>query len=243
MSKFSPADFLVVSMARQIRDRTAVATGVLSWLPMLAIALARATHAPRLTYLNCAGAINPRLRPLPASSTDAALLRRNPYCLRLTDLWEQAAAGRLDLMFFGFAQLDARGESNLSRLAGLNGRARKLPGVAGAFALRQLVAKPVLFCGRHTCRSFVPRVDAVTTVATRKPATVVTDLGVFRLAEGTLEIASLHPTATLNQVEAQTGFPVRRPRRVRPTPPPSPRERRALQELDAKKIRNRYVER
>lgn len=242
MSQFSLADFLVVSMARHIPDRAMVATGVFSWLPMLAIALARETHAPRLTYLNCAGAINPALHPLPISSTDVDLLRNNPYCLRLTDLWELAARGRLERMFFGFAQLDAEGNTNLSRLAGRDGRSRKLPGVAGAFALRQLVKKPLLFCGRHRRSAFVPRVDAVTTVAAGKPVTLVTNLGVFRRAKGGLVVVSLHPTASFADVEARTGFPVRRSPRIRYTRAPSRREWRALQELDPQKIRNRYVE-
>lgn len=242
MNQPTRADYLVLALARQIPAQGAVATGVLSWLPMLAIAVARATHAPELTYLNCAGAINPALRPLPPSSTHASLLRQNPYCLRLTDLWEFAARGAVDVMFFGFAQLDSRGNTNLTLLNGNNGRPRKLPGVAGAFALRQLVRRPVLFTPRHSASAFVPRVDAVTTVAARNPSTVVTDLGVFRLSHGKLEVVSLHPTVGLDEVAAKTGFPVRPVRRLRRTAPPSRADRRALEELDSNKIRNRYTE-
>src|SRR5262245_9761303 len=51
------ADRLLVEMSRSIADGEVVASGVASALAMLAIALARATHAPRLTYLNCVGAV------------------------------------------------------------------------------------------------------------------------------------------------------------------------------------------
>lgn len=242
MNQPTRADSFIVSLARLIPDRAVVATGVLSWLPMLAIALARATHAPRLTYLNCAGALDPPLAPLPPSSTDAGLLRANPYCLRLTDLWEFAARGALDVMFFGFAQLDPRGNTNLSLLNASNGRPRKLPGVAGALALRQLVRRPVLFTPRHSASAFVPRLDAVTTVAAANPTTVVTDLGVFRLSRGALDPVSLHPSVGLKEVEEKTGFPLRAVRRPRRSPPPSRQERQALEKLDPQKIRDRYLQ-
>src|SRR2546426_8818175 len=59
---------LVVEMARCIADRDVVATGVASALPMLAVALARATPAPRLTYINCVGALHPDIRSASPSS-------------------------------------------------------------------------------------------------------------------------------------------------------------------------------
>lgn len=242
MNRPSRGDSLVLSMARHIPNGATVVTGVLSWLPMLAIGVARATHAPDLTYLNCAGAIDPPLRTVPPSSTDVRLLTDIPYCLRLTDLWELAARGRIDVMFFGFAQLDGDGNTNLSRLAGANGRPRKLPGVAGAFTLRQLVKKPVLFSARHSLSTFVRRVDAVTTLAPRHPVSLVTDLGVFRLAGGQLDMVCVHPSVTLDEVGEKTGFPVRCPRRLRTAAPPSGREWRALEKLDPRKIRNRYVQ-
>ncbi len=241
MRKPSPADFLVVAMARQIANAATVATGLLSWLPMLAIAVARATHAPELTYLNCSGAINPVMRSLPPSSTDVTLLKNNPYCLRLTDLWEFAARGRIDVMFFGFAQLDRNGNTNLSLLQGPNGPSRKLPGVAGAYALRQLVKNPVLFSARHSPSSFVRRVDNVTTVAASNPVLLVTELGVFRLVGGALHVVSLHPPGSINEAKAKTGFPVRRPPRLRYTSQLSRRERLALDKFDPGKIRDRYV--
>lgn len=242
MSHLSRADFLVLSMARAIQDGVTVATGLLSWLPMLAIALARETHAPALKYLNCAGAIGPLLRALPASSTDARLLTDNPYCLRLTDLWDLAARRRIEVMFFGFAQLDGSGRTNLSHLRRRNGHLHKLPGVAGAFALRQLVKTPVLFSPRHSALALVPHVDAVTTVATRDSALLVTDLGVFQLARRRLDVVSLHPTVSLEEVKEKTRFALRCPGHPRTTPPPSAREWRALEKLDPRTIRNRFVE-
>ncbi len=66
------ADRLVAQMAAEIDDGGVVATGVASPLAVLAIAVARATHAPRLTYLACVGSLNPNVTRLYGSSEDLA---------------------------------------------------------------------------------------------------------------------------------------------------------------------------
>jgi glutaconate CoA-transferase subunit A len=52
----APVDRLIVGMARRIADGDLVVTGLASALPLLAVAVARATHARQLTYVNCVGA-------------------------------------------------------------------------------------------------------------------------------------------------------------------------------------------
>src|SRR5207245_9256334 len=54
-------DQLVVGMARAIADGDVVTTGLASALPMLAVALAKASHAPRARYINCVGAVDPEI--------------------------------------------------------------------------------------------------------------------------------------------------------------------------------------
>ena len=68
------ADTVVAWMAGQIEDGAVVATGVASPLAILAIAVARATHAPNLTYVACVGSLDPVLSHLHPSSEDLAYL-------------------------------------------------------------------------------------------------------------------------------------------------------------------------
>ena len=62
------SDLMAVALARTIRDGEVVAQGVDSLLASLAILLARATHAPSLTWITVAGGVNPAPRSLPESS-------------------------------------------------------------------------------------------------------------------------------------------------------------------------------
>lgn len=93
------AEALVAAMAAEIRDGDVVATGVASPLAILAIAVARATHAPKLTYLACVGAVNPDVRRLYASSEDLAYLEGRRGEMSIPDLFDHARRGRIDIIF------------------------------------------------------------------------------------------------------------------------------------------------
>src|SRR5260221_12942151 len=95
------ADTVVALMARQIDAGAVVATGVASPLAILAIALARATHAPHLTYLSCVGAMDPDVRRLFRSSEDLAYLEGRRAEVSIPDLFDHARRGRIDVVFFG----------------------------------------------------------------------------------------------------------------------------------------------
>ena len=128
----TPAETLVAAMAREIEDGAVVATGVASPLAILAIAVARATHAPRLTYIACVGALDPEIRTLHPSSEDLGYLDGRSGEVTIPELFDHARRGRIDLMFFGAAEVDAAGDTNLSCAGALDRPRVKFPGVAGA---------------------------------------------------------------------------------------------------------------
>ena len=111
---YTRAECVVAAMARQIEDGMVIATGVASHLAILAIATARATHAPRLSYLACVGSLDPALDRLHPSAESLAYLEGRSGEITIPDLFDHARRGRIDVMFFGAAEVDARGDTNLS---------------------------------------------------------------------------------------------------------------------------------
>lgn len=221
-------DTMLSAMARLIRNGDVVTTGVASLLPMLAVVLAKETHAPELTYLNCVGAVNPEWTELPHTSVEPTLLPGAAF-IRLDEIWEMANQGRVDLMFFGAFQIDARGRTNLHRLRS----GRKLPGIAGASTMRRKVKRPVLFTTRHDRRTFVEGVDAVTTSARGDETTqVVTPLGILSLGAMESRIDSLLAGRTLQEIRDRTGFPLTTLDTLETLAPPSREEVEALDRLD-----------
>jgi glutaconate CoA-transferase, subunit B len=210
----SAADRLIWRMAGEIADGAVVATGVASPLAVLAIALARATHAPRLTYLACVGSLNPAVSRLFGSSEDLAYLAGRSGEVTIPDLFDHARRGRVDNIFFGAAEVDGAGRTNLSAIGSLAQPAVKFPGVAGACTLRRWCRRPVLVVPRQTKRSLVARVAICSTEDAARPTRLLTDLATFTVGGAAASVPdapgavleAIEPGVALDHVRARTGF-------------------------------------
>src|SRR6185295_6521107 len=182
------ADRLIVGMARRIQDGDVVVTGLASALPMLAVAVARATHAPRLTYINCVGAVDPEVTTALPTSVDPRLLESASARLVVSDFFDMARRGRIDVMFFGAAQVDAASRMNLSCIGDPLRPKVKLPGPAGSTSIRPFVRKVVVLVPRHAPRVLVERVDFASSVPSdrNQETWIVSDLALLRLEAGRL---------------------------------------------------------
>ena len=201
----SPADRLIWRMAIEIADGAVVATGVASPLAVLAIALARATHAPRLTYLACVGSLNPAVSRLYGSSEDLAYLAGRSAEVSIPDLFDHARRGRIDTVFFGAVEVDGAGRTNLSATGSLARPTVKFPGVAGACSLRRWCKRPVIVVPRQTRRALVARV-AVRSTDDARPTRLLTELATFTLARSGATLEAIAPGVALDDVRARTGF-------------------------------------
>lgn len=199
------ADRLIFQMACEIEDGAVVATGVASPLAVLAIALARATHAPRLTYLACVGSLNPQVSRLFGSSEDLAYLAGRAGEVSIPDLFDHARRGRIDNVFFGAVEVDAFGRTNLSAAGSLAHPTVKFPGVVGACSLRRWCKRPVLVVPRQSRRSLVERV-AVRSTEDERRTRLLTDLGVFTVGAGGAVLEAIAPGVAVDAIRARTGF-------------------------------------
>src|SRR5918998_3299270 len=96
MRDLQPADLMAVAMARLLRDGETVFHGVASPLPMVAILLAKRTHAPDLVYVNITGSVDPTPVRLPRSTVAPQPLAGTPVLLTLADVFDLSARGGLD---------------------------------------------------------------------------------------------------------------------------------------------------
>ena len=234
------ADRFVWQMAAQIDDGAVVATGVASPLAVLAIAVARETHAPRLTYLACVGSLNPRVTRLHRSSEDLAYLDGRAGEITIPDLFDHARRGRVDLIYFGAAQLDALGRTNLTAAGTLAAPTAKFPGVVGACSLRRWCKRPIIIVPRQTRRALVPRVAVRSTEDDRRTR-VLTDLGQFSVGPGGAVLEAVAPHTSLDTIEARTGFAFTIADALEVIPDPAPDERDVIAALDPDGLRFELV--
>jgi glutaconate CoA-transferase, subunit B len=230
----STADLMAVCLSRCLRDGERAFHGVVSPLPMVAIMLAKRTHAPHLIYLNTGGSVDPEPGELPLSTADPALFAGTPAMFDLIDLFDLSARGGLDVVFHSGIQIDRAGRINLSALGDDYKRPKvRLPGGAGSAHLMPTAKRVILWRTRHDRRTFVDHVDFVT--ASGNVDRVVTPLCVFRGGGDELQLESIHPSVTFEQVQAATDWPLS-PAAVTPTPTEA--ELAALQAVDPNRVRD-----
>jgi acyl CoA:acetate/3-ketoacid CoA transferase beta subunit len=155
----------------------------------------------------------------------------------------------------GAAQLDRRGNQNLSAIGDRARPTRQLLG-ARAAATNTVNHATSYWIARHTPRVFVDRVDVVTGLGTDRAhalgaagrfhdvRAIVTDLAVLDLSGpgGTLALVSVHPGVTVDSVAAATACALHVPTSVATTRLPDPDELQLIRErLDPRGLRHREV--
>src|SRR6059036_3631889 len=241
------SELLAVVAARELRDDTTVFAGV--GVPLLAAALARARHAPRLTLVIEGGIIGPEIAPgqLPISTNEMRAGRRAQMLPGITDAFLFAQRGFVDVGFMGGAQIDQYGNINTTAIGDYWKPKVRLPGTGGANDIASL-CREVIIVTAHEKRRFVPRVDFVTSPSwvrgdgSRRAAgllfggvsRVVTTLGIlgFDPDSKRMRIEATHPGVSTDTVRGNTGFPLLEAPRVEVTEPPSDDELAMLRALD-----------
>ncbi|HBH01592.1 MAG TPA: CoA-transferase [Candidatus Rokubacteria bacterium] len=219
-------------------------------VPLLAAALARRRHAPRLTLVIEGGIIGPEIAPgrLPISTNEMRAGRRATMLPGITDAFLFAQRGFVDVGFMGGAQIDRYGNLNTSTIGADYWKPTvRLPGTGGANDIASL-CREVIIVTPHEKRRFVPRVDFLTSpgwlagdgsraaagLLFGRVSRVVTTLGVlgFDPATRCMRIEATHPGVSADTIRANTGFELGQAERVETTEPPSDDELLMLRALD-----------
>src|SRR5437879_9788760 len=211
---------MTVSAARALRNGMTCFVGI--GLPSAAANLARATHAPDLVLIYESGTIGAKPAQLPLSIGDGVLAETADAVVSVPEIfnyWLQP--GRIDVGFLGAAQIDKFGNINTTVIGGdyRNPKVR-LPGAGGAPEIAAS-CREVIVVVRQSARSFVERVDFVTSVGYGSgpgdrerlgltgagPQKIITDLGVLAPGPETLAspLTGLYPAASAAAAQARTG--------------------------------------
>jgi glutaconate CoA-transferase, subunit B len=242
-ARYTPAEMMIVASARQLAGERVCFVGV--GPPNIACNLAKRTVAPDLELVYESGVFGAVPARLPLSIGDPTLVTGAALVTNQFELFAYyLQAGLIDVGFLGASQIDRFGNINTT-IIGEYGRPKvRLPGSGGACEIA-INAKKVFVIMPQSRRSFVERIDFTTSpghLGGRRPSgwgggpsVVVTDLAVYRFAEGTgeMEVATLHPGVTLDQVRDAAQWDLRIAGDLTDTPAPTDDELRLIRdELD-----------
>lgn len=251
--EYTAKELMVVCAARQIQDNERVFVGMR--LPLIAFALAKRTHAP-----NCVGLFESGMvRDTPAAELlytmgDAPNVVDGLWATGTLNVMGLMASGEIDLGFIGGAEIDRYGNLNTSLIGDWEHPKVRLPGSGGGADIASLSRRLAIILPheRHRLRE---RVDFVTSpgygypdahgpagVAWRErqglprggPSALITTLAVFTFdpATGEALLQSYHPGGSIEEVQEQTGWPLRLAPDCAETIPPSAEELTVIRECD-----------
>jgi glutaconate CoA-transferase subunit B len=250
---YNPMELMICCAARLLEDGRTVTVGTGG--PCAAAMLAQQTHAPNLVIFFEAGGAAPILPTMPVSVGDSRTFHKGLMASSMAEIMETCQRGMMDYAFLGGAQIDAFGNLNSTHIGGTPAKPKvRLPGSGGANDLASFCWN-VITMTNHDKRRFVEKVDFLTTPgyltgpgareaaglpANTGPYRVVTDLAVMGYHPTTkrMQVLSLHPGVTLEQVKANTGFAIEAAESLSTTPEPGERE---LELLRTKVDPRRYI--
>jgi len=221
--KYNLREYLAFTGATMLEDRKSVFVG--TGLPIIATMLAQKTNAPNLLAIFEAGGIGPILPELPISVGESRTYYKGIAASSMHDVMSLSQAGYVDYGFLGAAQMDVYGNINTTVIGDHDLPQVRLPGSGGANDVGSFSQRLIIIISNQSKRTFVEKVDFLTTPGyldgpgSREsaglprgsgPYRVITQLGIYGFDNETkkLELISLHPGISLEEVKENSGFEV-----------------------------------
>lgn len=213
-------EHMVAAIVAEIDDGDVLLEGIGTFLPTSAYLLAQATHAPRSMRLCPVGNVFvPECHRMSMADYERETLTRGVF--RFT-YWDVNASYLPTFLpgkrrpwkeFLRPAQVDCTGRTNNVVIGPHEKPAVRLPGAAGLPDGVPVEAALYMYVPRHDRNTFVAKLDFVSAPGVEegaKPHCIVTNLAVMRFAaDGVLEVETLLPGATREEVQDQTAFELR----------------------------------
>jgi glutaconate CoA-transferase, subunit B len=228
---YTPEEMMTIAAARRFRDRAVCFVGV--GLPSVAACVARELHAPNMTLVYESGTIGAKPTKAPLSIADLELAETADFIVSVPEIfsyWLQG--GRIEAGFLGAAQIDRFGNVNSTVIGNYNSPKVRLPGAGGAPHISANVREIVVIV-RQTPKTFVARLDFLTTARTQARTTVVTDLGMLEMhpVSRELVLTSRYAGVSVEEIRDATGWDLQISENLTETSEPTERELAVLREL------------
>jgi len=251
MADYTPNEMMTIAAARALRNDDVCFVGI--GMPSAASNVARLTHAPGITLIYESGTIATKPDVLPLSIGDGDLCDTALTTVSVPEMfryWLQG--GRVTVGFLGGAQIDRFANLNTTVVGGYDKPKVRLPGGGGAPEIASACGEIFIIMAQSK-RSFAGKLDFITSMGhgeggdhrarlglkTKGPTKLVTDLCIFEPDPQSKEmiVTSIHPGVSRDQINDNTGWPVRYAADVAETKAPTADELVILRELHARTAR------
>lgn len=256
MAYYTMNELMAVAASKELRDEELGFIGVGTdgraytmavGIPMIAARLAQMSHAPNFTiFWN--NLLSPKLDEIPPYLTQDYLTKWPCAFQPVTceDKNEMLANGRFDVSFDSASQIDQFGNMNITAIGDYKKPKVRLVGCLAQPDHFAFVKRPIILTDLKK-RTFVEKVDFITSVgyldggdsrvrAGLKPYgpwKVITDKCIlnFENAERKMQLESIHPGITLEEVLDNMGFTPVIPEVIKTTEEPTKEQVKVIREI------------
>jgi glutaconate CoA-transferase subunit B len=233
-------ELISVCIARQVTDGDILVQGIATPLVMAGYLLAKHTHAPNISF---ASAISSALINEPGTvgltRIEELLVDQALMTFSFCQIACEVLPNFQPKEFFRPAQIDAAGNfGNVIFGSDYTHPRMRLPGCGGIADVTTYYQEIYLYVPRHSRAVFVESVDFVSGLGHSKarqrgagPCYLVSNLGQFDFANGTMRLIAHHPGTTVEKIRTKTGFPLEVAPDVHETVPPTAEEVRLLRNV------------
>ena len=251
MADYKPDEMMTIAAARALKNDDVCFVGI--GMPSAAANLARLTHAPGITLIYESGTLATKPNILPLSIGDGELCETAITTVSVPEMfryWLQG--GRIKVGFLGGAQIDKYANLNTTVVGAYDKPKVRLPGGGGAPEIATSCGEIFIIMAQSK-RGFVSKLDFVPSIGhvsggdsraklgvkTRGPTKLITDLALFAPDPETKEmtVVSIHPGVTREQIQDNSGWPVKYAAVVDQTAAPTAKELDVLRDLQARTAR------
>jgi acyl CoA:acetate/3-ketoacid CoA transferase beta subunit len=248
------ADVCAVAIAEAFRGDGEIMASPMGTLPSIGARLAKLTFEPDLLISDGEAFLLGDVPALGVPASKSLIEGWIPY----RQVFDVVASGRRHVMM-GASQLDSSGNQNISCIGPQDHPKSQLLGARGAPG-NTINHRTSYWVPKHSTRVFVPAVDMVSGVGYARAAAagaaatrfhrlgrVITDLAVLDFGsepdgDSQLQLVSVHPGVTVQQVVEATGFELGGVSgEVATTSEPTPEQMALIAQLDPKGLRYREV--
>ena len=238
---------MIIAGARLLPTDAAIYVG--TGMPLLASILALKTHAPNLLFIYEGGGVGgqPSGR-LPIQVSESLTYEQGTIVGSIDYVMSLAQAGWIQYGFLGGAQIDIYGNLNTTTIGDWEKPKVRLPGSGGGADIASFCEKNIILM-RQDKYKFVEKIDFLTSPGyltggnsreeaglpkNTGPYRVITQLGIYGFDDVTkkLTLLQLFEGFTLDDVQANSGFPIAVSDDWTYIPNPTETEITALRKLD-----------
>lgn len=244
MADYNSIELMICTAAKLLENGSTVGVG--TGAPCAAAMLAQKTCSPDLFVVFEAGGLAPQLPAMPISVGDSRTFHKALMATSMSEVFQTCQRGMVDYTFLGGAQIDAYGNLNSTVVGDYKKPKVRFPGSGGANDFASFCWQTIVMTAQNTKR-FVEKLDFLTTAGyldgpgareeaglpkDTGPYKVITDLAVLGYNEESkrMQVETLHPNVTFEQVQENTGFQLEKAEDVTQTKPPTEEELRILRD-------------